>query len=160
MVVGAGSESFRTLRSLVERLPVMLAPAWLKTPRSRSPSHDVLRYLIEAACAAEARGRELQIGGAEVLTYGEMLDLMAQALGRAQASAHPRPVADALALLALDRACHPGRCRCGAPADRGPGDGHDGSDRSGGELFDFEPIGFDEALRRAVAEDPDLRRSG
>jgi hypothetical protein len=48
MVVGAGSESYRTLRSLVERLPVMLAPSWLSTPTQAIAVGDVLRYLVEA----------------------------------------------------------------------------------------------------------------
>ena len=47
MVVGAGSESYRTLRSLVERLPVMLAPSWLATPTQAIAIDDVLRYLID-----------------------------------------------------------------------------------------------------------------
>ena len=81
MVVGAGSESFRTLRSLVERLPVMLAPAWLATPTQAIAIADVIRYLTEAAGRPEARGREIQIGSAEVLTYGDMLDLHGRRAG-------------------------------------------------------------------------------
>ena len=81
MVVGAGSESYRTLRALVERLPVMLAPAWLSTPTQAIGIGDVLRYLIQAPRIPQTRSREIQIGSAEILTYGQMLDEMADALG-------------------------------------------------------------------------------
>src|SRR6202161_117368 len=84
MVVGAGSESYRTLRSLVERLPVMLAPSWLSTPTQAIGIADVLSYLIEAPRVPETRSREIQIGSADILTYGEMLDQMADALGLRQ----------------------------------------------------------------------------
>ena len=66
MVVGAGSESYRTLRSLVERLPVMLAPSWLGTPTQAIAIGDVLLYLIEAPRIESTRSREIQIGSAEI----------------------------------------------------------------------------------------------
>ena len=45
MVVGAESESYRTLRYLVQRLPVMIAPAWLKTATQPIGIDDVIEYL-------------------------------------------------------------------------------------------------------------------
>ena len=86
MVVGAGSESYRTLRYLVERLPAMIAPAWLKTPTQPIGAEDLIRYLARAPEVAESKGREVQLGGPDVVSYGDMLDLMAYALGR-----NPRP---------------------------------------------------------------------
>jgi uncharacterized protein YbjT (DUF2867 family) len=86
MVVGAGSESFRTLRYLVKRLPVMIAPSWLNTPTQPIGADDVIAYLSRAPRVEESRGREIQIGGPEVLSYADMLDLMARALG-----VRPRP---------------------------------------------------------------------
>ena len=83
MVVGAGSESYRTLRYLVERLPAMIAPAWLKTPTQPIGIDDTVAYLTQAPRVPESTGREVQIGGPDVLSYGEMLDAMAEVLGRA-----------------------------------------------------------------------------
>ena len=48
MVVGAGSESYKTLRYLVQRLPAMIAPAWLKTRTQPIAIDDVLEYLAAA----------------------------------------------------------------------------------------------------------------
>ncbi len=86
MVVGAGSESYRTLRYLVERLPAMIAPAWLKTPTQPIGIDDLVQYLASAPEVAGSEGREVQLGGPDVVSYGDMLDLMAYALGR-----KPRP---------------------------------------------------------------------
>jgi uncharacterized protein YbjT (DUF2867 family) len=80
MVVGPRSESFRTLRYLVERLPAMVTPAWLDTRTQPIGIDDVVAYL---ARAPEVGGDgEVEIGGPDVLTYREMLDRMADALGR------------------------------------------------------------------------------
>ena len=97
MVVGSGSESYRALRYLVERLPAMIAPAWLKVPTQPIAIDDVIAYLTQAAELPASAGREIEIGGPSVLAYGEMLDRMAEALGR-----RPRPK---LPVPFLTRAC-------------------------------------------------------
>jgi len=80
MVVGAGSESYRTLRYLVKRVPVMIAPAWLKTATQPIGIDDVVEYLRRAPDVSQSEGREVQVGGPDVLSYGEMLDRMAVAM--------------------------------------------------------------------------------
>ena len=55
MVIGAESESYRTLKFLVQRLPTMIAPAWLKNPAQPVAIDDVLEYLRQAA-GSTARG--------------------------------------------------------------------------------------------------------
>ena len=159
MVVGAGSESFRTLRSLVERLPVMLAPAWLKTPTQAIAIADVLRYLIEAAARPEARGREIQIGSAEVLTYGDMLDLMAQALGVRKRPRIPVPLLTPWLSSHWIGLVTPVDAGVARPLIEGLATDTTVSDRSGMELFDFDPRSFTQALREALAEDAARPRS-
>ncbi len=78
MIVGAGSESYRTLRYLVQRLPAMIGPAWLKTPTQAIAIDDVIAYLVAAPDVPASAGREVQIAGPDVLSYGEMLDRMAR----------------------------------------------------------------------------------
>ena len=58
----------------------MIGPAWLASRRSRSDRRRIA-YLAAAPDVAASEGREIQIGGPDVLSYGEMLDLMADALG-------------------------------------------------------------------------------
>ena len=123
MVVGARSEGYRTLRYLVERLPAMIAPAWLKTPTQPIGIDDAVAYLAAAPHVRASAAREVQIGGPDVLPYGEMLDRMARLARPPPAPEDPGPAADPVALVALDRPRHAGRRRCRASARRGPVDG-------------------------------------
>lgn len=153
MVVGAASESYRTLRYLVERLPAMIAPAWLKTPTQPIGVDDVIGYLTAAPAVPASTGREIQIGGPDVLAYGEMLDRMAVALGR-----RPRPKVPVRMLtpwlsslwIGLVTPVDAGVAR---PLVEGLSTETVITDGSGAALFDIEPIPFDETLRRALAED-------
>ena len=92
MVVGAQSESYRTLRYLVQRLPAMIAPAWLKNETQPIAIDDTLGYLAQAPSVAASSGREIQIGGPDVLSYGAMLDRMAAVLGLRRRPRVPVPL--------------------------------------------------------------------
>jgi uncharacterized protein YbjT (DUF2867 family) len=92
MVIGAGSESYRTVRYLVERLPAMIAPAWLRNRTQPIAIDDVLEYLAQAAEHPEAAGKEIQIGGPDVMTYADVLDLMAEVLGKRRRPKIPFPL--------------------------------------------------------------------
>jgi uncharacterized protein YbjT (DUF2867 family) len=81
-VIGAGSESFRTVLYLVRRLPVMVTPRWVKTRTQPIAVGDVVHYLASAADLDLPIDREIQIGGPDVTTYGGMIDEVARALGR------------------------------------------------------------------------------
>ncbi|HET9675908.1 MAG TPA: hypothetical protein VFP21_00210, partial [Solirubrobacterales bacterium] len=81
-VIGAGSESFRTVFYLVRRLPVMVTPRWVATRTQPIAAADVVSYLAAASDLALPADREIQIGGPDVTTYGGMIDALATALGR------------------------------------------------------------------------------
>jgi uncharacterized protein YbjT (DUF2867 family) len=81
-VIGAGSESFRTMYYLVRRLPVMITPRWTSTKTQPIAVEDVIAYLAESSVVERSAGRELQIGGPEVTTYGGMMDTLARVMGR------------------------------------------------------------------------------
>jgi uncharacterized protein YbjT (DUF2867 family) len=89
---GRRSESYRTLRYLVQRLPAMIAPAWLQNPTQPIAVADTLSYLVKALELEASAGREVQIGGPEVLTYAEMLDWMAEVLGLPRRPRIPVPL--------------------------------------------------------------------
>ena len=72
MIVGSGSLSFEMVRHLTERLPVMIAPRWVATRIQPIAVRDVLSYLVAALDRPEAAGKVIEIGGEDVLTYGEM----------------------------------------------------------------------------------------
>ena len=156
MVVGAQSESYRTLRYLVQRLPVMIGPAWLKNSTQPIGIDDALRYLVEAPSVPAAAGREIQIGGPDVLTYGEMLDRMAAVLGLRDRPRVPVPVISPWLSSLWIGLVTPVDTGVARPLVEGLAVPTVVTDPTGAALFDVRPIGFDEALRRAVADDPEV----
>ncbi len=152
MVVGPESESYRTLRYLVERLPVMIAPAWLSTQTQPIGLEDVLSYLALAPDVPESAGREVQIGGPDVLSYGDMLDQMALALGRRRRPRIPVPLITpwlSSLWIGLVTPVDAGVARPLIESLRSP---TVVTDASGAELFDVSPRPFAETLRSAARD--------
>jgi uncharacterized protein YbjT (DUF2867 family) len=153
MVVGAQSESYRTLKYLVKRLPVMIAPAWLAKDTQPIAIDDVLGYLTQAPLIEEARAREVQIGGPDVLTYAEMLDRTADVLGVRRRPRIPVPLLTPWLSSLWIGLVTPVDAGVARPLIEGLATPTVVTDSSAAELFDVRPIEFDEALRRAAAED-------
>ncbi len=153
MVVGAGSESYRTLRYLVSRLPVMVTPSWLRTPTQPIGIEAVVEYLRRAPDVPESEGREVQIGGPDVLSYAEMLDRMALALGKSPPRKLPVPlITPWLSALWLGLVT-PVDTRVARPLVEGLKTATVVTDPSGARPFGIEPESFDAALRRALVEE-------
>ena len=153
MVVGARSESYRTLRYLVQRLPAMIAPAWIKTKTQPIAIDDVLAYLEQAPQVPASTSREVQIGGPDVLSYGEMLDRMADVLGRPHRPKLPVPfLSPRLSSLWIGLVT-PVDAGVARPLVEGLSTTTVVTDPAAAAAFDVEPLSFDEALRRAHAED-------
>jgi uncharacterized protein YbjT (DUF2867 family) len=153
MVVGAGSESYRTLRYLVGRLPVMIAPSWLRTPTQPIGIDATVEYLRRAPDIPESEGREVQIGGPDILSYSQMLDRMAIVLGKQPRRKVPVPfITPWLSALWLGLVT-PVDTKVARPLVEGLTTATVVTDPSGAEPFGIEPESFDEALRRAVAEE-------
>jgi uncharacterized protein YbjT (DUF2867 family) len=156
MVVGAGSESYRVLRYLVGRLPVMVAPSWLRTDTQPIGIDAVVEYLQRAPAVSESSGREVQIGGPDVLTYEAMLDRMALALGKRTPLKVAVPfITPWLSALWLGLVT-PVDTRVARPLIEGLMTETVVTDPSGAEPFGISPEPFDEALRRALDEEEGL----
>ena len=82
MVIGAGSASFLILRHLVERLPAMVCPRWIDTLTQPIAIRDVVRALAALADPATDVPNEVQLGGADVLSYRDMMRRYAAVAGR------------------------------------------------------------------------------
>ncbi len=153
MVVGAGSESYRTLRHLVARLPFMIAPRWLQTPTQPIDIDDVVAYLAAAPFVEASTGREVQIGSPDVLAYASMLDRMAVALGKRPRPKIPVPLLTPRLSSLWIGLVTPVDARVARPLIEGLSTETVVTDPSGAALFDVDPIGFDESLRKAVASE-------
>lgn len=73
IVIGAGSLSFEMIRALVERLPVMICPRWVATLTQPIAIDDVLAYLQAALDLPGDDSQVFEIGGPEVVSYGDMM---------------------------------------------------------------------------------------
>ena len=91
MIIGHGSASFEMLRHLVRRLPVMVTPRWVDTRSQPVAVGDVVKALADVAEVQDAP-EEVQLGGADVLTYREMMVRTAGVLGRRAPSIVTVPV--------------------------------------------------------------------
>jgi uncharacterized protein YbjT (DUF2867 family) len=73
IIIGSGSASFEIIRDLVEKLPVMVAPKWLKTRCQPIGIRNVIEYLQGVLLKQESYHQTFDIGGTEILTYKQML---------------------------------------------------------------------------------------
>lgn len=73
IIVGSGSASFEIIRDLVEKLPIMITPKWLKTKCQPIGIRNVVEFLCSVLGRTETYNHSYDIGGTEILTYKEML---------------------------------------------------------------------------------------
>ena len=78
MILGSGSASFEILRYLVERLPIMTTPRWVRSLNQPIAIRNVITYLIGCLENDQTVGQTYDIGGPDILTYRELLDIYAE----------------------------------------------------------------------------------
>jgi uncharacterized protein YbjT (DUF2867 family) len=78
IVIGDQGISWEMTRQLVKHLPAMVGPRWVMTKTQPIALDDVVRYLVGVLEPVEARGRTFEVGGPDVLTYAEMMQLVAR----------------------------------------------------------------------------------
>jgi len=82
IIIGDGSASFRMVKQLAGRLPVMITPKWVRTLCQPIAIEDVIEYLVGVLAVPETANDVFEIGGPDVLTYEEILRRTAAKLGR------------------------------------------------------------------------------
>ncbi len=81
IVVGSGSASFEMIRHLTDRLPAMTTPKWVHNKIQPISIGDVLHYLAEAASADVPESRTWDVGGPDVMEYGDAMQVYADVAG-------------------------------------------------------------------------------
>lgn len=81
IIVGSGSSSFEIIRDLCEKLPVMITPKWVLTKTQPIAIRDVIQYLMGVLLREDCYNDSFDIGGPNVLTYKQMMQLYAKTRG-------------------------------------------------------------------------------
>ncbi len=92
MIIGTGSASFEILRYLVERLPAMVTPRWVSTESQPIAIRNVLYYLAESLESPNTAGKTFEVGGSDVVTYRQLMEIYAEEAGLAKRFVIPVPV--------------------------------------------------------------------
>lgn len=82
IILGSGSASYEMINHLVRRIPVFLVPNWAKTKCQPIGLRDVIKSLVGVLELPDAAGRTFDIGGADIMTYEQMLKIHADILGK------------------------------------------------------------------------------
>ncbi|HEX6339757.1 NAD(P)H-binding protein [Umezawaea sp.] len=159
IVIGHGGISWEMTRQLVEHLPAMVAPRWVRTRCQPIAVADVVRYLVGVLGVPETEGRPFDIGGPEVLEYAEMLRRVAAIEGR-RVPVLPVPLltpglSSRWLALVTDVDVQTGRSLIDSMANEVVV--CDDSIRS---LVPFTPADFDAAVLTALGERAKARRGG
>ena len=80
-IMGAGGAPFEMLRYLVERLPVMVCPRWIETRAQPIDIRDMVHYLMGCLREPATTGQSLDVGGPEILSYRDMMEIYARVRG-------------------------------------------------------------------------------
>lgn len=81
IIIGSGSLSFEMIRALVEQLPIMICPKWVRVMAQPIAIEDVLAYLVESLHLPIRKTVVFEIGGPDRMSYGEIMQLYARLRG-------------------------------------------------------------------------------
>lgn len=149
VIVGSGSLSFELIRYLTERLPVMICPRWVQTPTQPIAVRSVLEYLVEALDVPESAGRVFEIGGEDVLTYGDMFRIYAKVRGLRRLVVNVPFLTPRLSSLWLGLVT-PLSTAIARPLVKGLDNEVVVHDEAARRLFSVRPISYEAAVRLAV----------
>jgi uncharacterized protein YbjT (DUF2867 family) len=151
ILVGARSSSFRLLVRLVERLRVLPFPAWRDHRTSPVFELDAIEYLARVPATPDAAGRSLDIAAPDVLTYGAMIERIADAMGVGRVPVRlglsQTPTASAVVSAVVGQPVELVRPLMESlQYDLLP------RDRDAQRIFDLRPHGYDRAVEHALRE--------
>lgn len=154
IVVGAGSASFELVRDLVDWLPMLVGPDWLDNPAQPIGVDDVVAYLVAALDAPLDGSRVYEIGGADRVSYRDLVDEVARQRGRSGVVASLRVPTPPLSPSAVPKSLAglvPERARLAANLLESLRHGTAVEDDSALRDFDVRALGLREAVAEALA---------
>jgi len=156
VVIGSGSLSFELIRALVERLPVMICPSWVRTPAQPIAIRDVMQYLAAAINLPPGQSRIFEIGGADRVSYADIMREYARQRHLARLMVPVWVLTPRLSSLWLALVT-PVLASIGRSLIEGVRSPSIVRDNSAMSVFNVKPVGLAEAIRAALAgEDAEL----
>ena len=159
IIVGSGGISWEMTRQLVEHLPAMVTPRWVRTKTQPIAVADVVRYLVGVLDEPRSKGRVFEIGGPEEMQYVTMLRRVAKIRNRPLLIVPVPLLSPGLSsrwlALVTDVDTQTGRSLIDSMANEVVV-----SDDSIRSIVGFEPMGYDEAVRTALHEHDQQRPVG
>ena len=150
IVIGSGSLSFEMIRSLVERLPIMITPKWVEVPAQPIAVDDLIAYLKAALLLPASAYRIYEIGGADQVSYAETMHTYARLRGMRIRMIRVPVLTPFLSSLWLGLVT-PLYARIGRKLIESIVHSTVVRDKSALTVFDIRPIGIEAAVRRALA---------
>lgn len=151
-VLGQGSLSFELIRSLTERLPIMICPRWLSTPTQPIAIRDLVEYLFEAQALAFETSQIFEIGGSDVVTYGGLIREFARQRGLKRWLISVPILTPYLSGLWLGLVT-PATAEVGRHLIEGLRNPTTVRDATAARVFSVRPMGVRQALQEALLED-------
>ena len=160
IVVGAASTSFRVLVRLVERLRVLPMPAWRTNRTQPIAERDVIELLARTPAVPEAAGRSLDAAGPDLMTYGEMIERIAESMGVGRMPlGFGRSLTPPASVIVASVTGQPVELvrplMESLESDILPREGHEAP-----PVYGIRPLGFDRAVDRALREWESRERLG
>lgn len=152
IVIGSGSLSFEMIRSLVERLPIMITPKWVTVPAQPIAIDDLLNYLTAALRLPLSEYRVYEIGGADQVSYADIMRVYARHRGRRVRMIRVPVLTPYVSSLWLGLIT-PLYARIGRKLIESIVHSTVVRDSAASQVFAIRPIGIEESVRRAFASE-------
>ena len=149
IVIGSGSVSFEMVRALVERLPVMITPRWVSVPAQPIAIDDLLQYLYAGLTIPLDAHRVFEIGGADVVSYGDLMREYARQRGLRRMMLPVPVLTPRLSSLWLGLVT-PLYARVGRKLIDSLRNASVVADPSARDAFDVQPVGINDAIAAAL----------
>jgi len=150
IVIGAGSFSFELIRTLTNRLPLMIFPRWLGTPVQPIAIDDVLAYLLAALDMPPGPGRVFEVGCPDVTSYGGLIREYARQVGKRRVLIPVPVLTPYLSSLWLSLVT-PARAEVGRILIEGLRNSMVVRDKSAETAFEVHPMPVREAIAKAIS---------
>ena len=158
VVIGAGSTSFELVRTLVDKLPVMITPRWVRTAAQPIAIDDVIAYLVEAERGGPPGGGVFEIGGADRVSYGGIMREYARRRGVSRFMIPVPALSPRVSSLWLSLVV-PQFAKVGRLLIDGVRNETTVADDAALRCFRVQPAGVVEAVARAVADERPAARA-